>query len=812
VNSPAPSPELLLPAGGFDSAIAAIEGGADALYLGFAEFSARKQARNFDRLEYRRLHRFAREKGVRLYVTINTILLHGELEGAAALLAFLGRFPPDAVLVQDWGLAALIRDRHPGIAIHASTQAAVQGSAAARIARELGASRVVLPRETSLHEMARLHEEEPGIEYEAFVHGALCYSFSGLCLASGLVLGRSGNRGDCAQLCRSYYDAEGFGREERGPRDSPDERGRSGYWFSCRDLELGGRVGELAAAGICSFKVEGRMKSPEYCYAVARYYRGLIDRLKGAGPVDAELEARLRAARTTFSRSPTEGWLFERGGAALIDSAYPGHRGVSAGRIVQLSGVRLILDLSSDLGLHDGLLGFERGDQSRPQRFPALELRDSRSGRELVRAKAGARVEIEVRLEGGRAPDFRPGDELYRISSRELDRKAVSPEEFEPEREELGARLRAGTEGLGAELELPTFDGRRALQPAETKLATIEAGGALPFDLAKSAGGFERALALFAQSGDADFRLIPSIEREAPVELHAGPDGTRPSCATADLFLPPSALKREKNRIYARAAQLVSEAELAYARESVALRETASSLPAGSKREEPTAAPPRAALVFPRDNLPSGMPFATPRDLVEGAALPQWGGRSWLPLAPLVADRDGYALLVRDRVRAALEGAPGRSGGAAIVVGIGALHHFGIARDLMTEHPDSGDRLAFFLDFGLYVANDWAYASLASLLPRVEFAYRYIEAAELSLDGGESRGPRAPSAFLAPIGPGFEPPLFQSFGCFLKHHVLGGSCPEHCARSWSTALADRDRRYRILVEDCVTMLFRLIAT
>jgi putative protease len=769
-----------LPAGGFDSAIAAIEGGADALYLGFGEFSARRQARNFDRLEYRRLHRLAREKGVRLYAALNTVILEDEFEGAAALMAFLGRFPPDAVLVQDWGLAALIRERHPGIAIHASTQAAAQGGSAARIARELGASRIVLPRETSLAEMVRLREEEPGLEYEAFVHGALCYSFSGLCLASGLVLGRSGNRGECAQLCRSYYDADGGGLS-----------GRRGYWFSCRDLELGGRVEELAGAGIRSLKVEGRMKSPEYCYAVARLYRGLIDALKGEGPDETEMEARRVAARTAFSRSPTEAWLFERGGASLVDPSYPGHRGVPAGRIVRLAGSRLVLDLSSDLGLRDGLLGFERGDQSRPQRFPALGLRESPSGREVFSAKSGSRLELELPAVEGRRPDFEVGDELYRISARELDLRKPSPEEYEPAREDLRLALRAGAEGIGAELGLPSFEGRQP-RPGGAGVARIEAAGPVPLDEAKSAGGFERGMALFAESGDADFRLVPEIDGEARVELSPGPSGDPRSCPMARLFVPPSSMKREKNRIYERASELVAGAEIAYALESAALCGRASrGLAESAPRLE---APPRSALVFARDGLPSGMPFATRRDLAEGAALPSWGGRSWLPLAPLVSDAAEYAELVGVRARKELEA------GVYLVVGLGALHHFAIARGLLGANPGAGNRLAFFLDFNLYVANGLAYARLAALLPRVDFAYRYLEAEEGSLGEAES--------ILAPVGPGFEPPLFQSLGCLMKQHVLGGTCPEDCARSWSTTLVDRDRRYRVVVEDCVTMLFR----
>ena len=786
-TAPLKLPELLLPAGGFDSAIAAIEGGADALYLGFADFSARKQARNFDKTEYRRLHRLAREKGIRLYAALNTVILQDEFEGASALLSFLGRFPPDAVIVQDWGLARLIKERHPGIAIHASTQSAVQGSAAARIARELGASRIVLPRETSLAEMARLRQAEPGLEYETFVHGALCYSFSGLCLASGLVLGRSGNRGECAQLCRSHYGAEvpAAGSQATGNGLA----GRSGHWFSCRDLDLGERVGELAAVGISSLKVEGRMKSPEYCFAVASLYRGLLDRLSGTGPNDEEIAARREAARIAFARSPTEAWITERGGASLIDAAYPGHRGASAGRIVSNSRGRLVVDLDGPLGLRDGLLGFERGDPSRPLRFPVLELRDARSGREIVRARAGSRVGLLAESEGQPCTELRPGDELRRISSRELDRKDPSPEEYDMAREELPLKLRFSAAGLAAELVLPHFGGQTV---------QVEPGLPLPLDLAKTAGGLSRALSLFGESGDADFLLVPTVDPDATVELPPGPDGSPRSCSVSELFIPPSMLKREKNRIYTRCAELVAEAENACSSGSYA----ASRMPSDHSlshdnlvQDAPPDRPPRAALVFPRAELASGMPFATARDLAAGTALPSWGGRSWLPLAPLVLDRDGYGLLVQKRVVALLES------GQSLVIGLGALHHFPIARALRALCPDAEGRLAFFLDINLYVANDLAFASLSSLVPGVEFAYRYLEF--------ESELEKWDRAFLAPVGPDFEPPLFQSLGCVLKHHVERGTCPIACGKSWSSVLVDRDRRHRVIVEDCVTTLFRI---
>jgi U32 family peptidase len=795
-NLPRP-PELLLPAGSFDSALAAIDGGADALYLGFTDFSARKGARNFGRLEYRRLYRLARDRGIKLYVALNTVILQEELEAAATLLAFLGRFPPDAVIVQDWGLARIIKDRHPGIAIHASTQAAVQGSGAARLARELGASRIVLPRETSLAEMASLVREEPSLEYETFVHGALCYSFSGLCLASGLVLGRSGNRGECAQLCRSYYRTE-----DRPPEGAPSQSafyGHTGYWFSCRDLSLEERVGELAAAGIASLKVEGRMKSPEYCHAVASLYRGILDGLGGAGPGAEEIAARREAASIAFSRSPTEAWLQGRGGSSLIDADYPGHRGVAAGRIVSNLGGRLVVDLESPLGLRDGLLGFDRGDPSSPVKFSVLELRDAKSGRDTVSAAAGARVELRAESDGLPCLGLRAGDELRRISARELDRRKLSQEEYEAAKEDRSLRLSFGTAGLEAELSAPGFDGRFPASGQGAPATHIPAGSPLVMDKARAQGGLAKALAIFDESGEADFHLRPLIDPQASVELPPGPDGLPRSCLISELFIPPSVLKREKNRIYSRAAAILEGSEIAYALESItgegarggARASGSAPVPTGGL---PTPRPPRAALVFPREGLATGMPFATARDLAQGATPPMWGGRSWLPLAPLVFDREAYALLVERRAAEIL------ASGACLSVGLGALHHFATARRLRALFPESGGRLSFFLDFNLYIANHLAWSNLSSLVEGVEFAYRYLEI--------DAESPDTDECHLAPIGPGFEPPLFQSLGCFLKAHLAQGRCPSPCGKTWTGLLSDRDRRYRVLVEDCVTMLFR----
>ena len=760
-----PRPELLLPSGSFDSALAAIDGGADALYFGFADFSARKQARNLDFLEYRRLLRYAREKGVKLYAAINTVILERELPEVAQLLAFIGRFPPDAVIVQDWGLARLIRVRHPRIAVHASTQTAIQGLAAARIAAELGATRIVLPRETPLSEMRRISADFPEMELEVFVHGALCYSFSGLCLASGTILGRSGNRGECAQLCRSYYDAE----------TAESSGGGRGYWFSCRDLSLVDRVEELRSAGICSLKVEGRMKSPEYCYAVARLYRAALD-----GLPSEELASRRESAQTAFSREGTEGWLFERGGQRLIDLHFPGHRGSPVGTFRSSGGGRAVIELSSSLGLRDGLLAFEGPESTKPLQFAVTDLRDHRSGRPLTAGHPGDLVELDC------PGSPRSGSEARRISDRRQDRKVASPEEFPPALQEISLRL--SIEGaipaasFRGEIELPDF-GASAGSPGpalDGAIGRIEAGEVLSLESARKAGGFLKALSVFSESGDADFRLVPAGDLSR----------------LADLFVPPSALKREKNRFYERSSALLQEAQELYAKASL----EPPARPARCESRPVVLPPPRATLVFAHEDLPSGLPFATPRILREeaGAALPRSGGVAFLPLAPLVLEWDAYADLVRKRVRRELEA------GAQVSLGLDALHHIAFARELLAELGGVGEGLSFFIDIHLYVANRLALEVLDGLVPRIAFAYAYLES---PLDPAISSLPGLPPLF--PMGPDFEPPLFLSLGCLRKHHVERGSCPADCRKTWTLRLADRDRRYLALVEDCVSMLFRL---
>jgi len=278
--------EVLAPAGGPESLQAAVSAGADAVYCGGPSFGARAGAQNFSPEELKKAVAFCHARGVRVHVTVNTLLRDCELGQALEFVEFLCSLPVDAVLVQDMGLFALLRECAPGLPIHASTQMSLHTPAGVGLLYELGASRVVLARELSLEEIRVISRQCP-VELEAFVHGALCMSVSGQCYFSALLGGRSGNRGMCAQTCRLPFGAPGG----------------TGHDISLKDLSFIPEVGELEKAGVCSAKIEGRMKRPEYVAAAVSACRRAVD----GEEIPQDL---LEKLEKVFSRSGfTQGYL-----------------------------------------------------------------------------------------------------------------------------------------------------------------------------------------------------------------------------------------------------------------------------------------------------------------------------------------------------------------------------------------------------------------------------------------------------------------------------------------------------------------------
>ncbi len=312
-------PELLAPAGEYEGLVGAVAAGADAVYLGGERFGARAYARNFTQEELIRGIRFAHLHGVRIYLTLNTMIKEREYPELSDMLAPLDRTGLDGIIVQDRGVGKLVRECFPRIRIHASTQMAVTGVYGARWLKERGIVRVVPARELSLKELSVIRREA-GVEIEAFIHGAMCYSYSGLCLYSSMLGGRSGNRGRCAGPCRLPYQVEG----ETGKGNAP------AYPLSLRDMCTLPILDRIVRSGaVDSLKIEGRMKDPVYTAGVTAVYRRAVDRIcedPEAPWVPAEED--LDTLKGLYLRTDLcEGYYERHNGPSMITGSTPGYVG-----------------------------------------------------------------------------------------------------------------------------------------------------------------------------------------------------------------------------------------------------------------------------------------------------------------------------------------------------------------------------------------------------------------------------------------------------------------------------------------------------
>jgi len=330
-------PELLAPAGSPEALRAAIAAGADAVYLGGRRYGARSFASNFSDEELAAAVDYAHTRGVKVYVTVNTLLRDRELEDAAVFLVALYRMGVDAVLVQDPGLVELARNVVPGLELHASTQMTILTREGVRWAQERGLSRVVLARELGLDGIREIVQDRtsamPGLEI--FIHGALCYSYSGQCLLSSVIGGRSGNRGMCAQPCRKPYHLMEADTDRHGRPVNPQKIPCAGeYPLSTRDLSTISRLGELAVPGIEALKIEGRMRSPEYVAIAVSLYRKALDSISRGEPW-APGEEDTAMLMLAFNRGFSCGYIFGCRGEDLMGRERPDNRGVPVGRVTR---------------------------------------------------------------------------------------------------------------------------------------------------------------------------------------------------------------------------------------------------------------------------------------------------------------------------------------------------------------------------------------------------------------------------------------------------------------------------------------------
>ena len=339
--------ELLAPAGSREALVAAVENGANAIYLAGNAFGARAYASNFDREALREAIHFAHLRKVAIHVTVNTIVADEEMGPLRDYLRFLYEAGADAVLVQDWGLWHMAREAAPDVPLHASTQMSVSSLEGVRALAELGFTRVVLARELSLKEIRHICAHAP-VEIETFMHGALCVCYSGQCLMSSMIGGRSGNRGRCAQPCRLPYTLV----DEKGQDVLGDKAGS--YLLSPRDLSTIDVIPDLIEAGVSSLKIEGRMKRPEYVATVVRTYREAIDTYYAGKGYAVTQEERDDLAQI-FNRDFTTAYLEGRPGKAMMSDRRPNNRGLLIGRVTAYDwDARIVtVKLSGRLGLGD---------------------------------------------------------------------------------------------------------------------------------------------------------------------------------------------------------------------------------------------------------------------------------------------------------------------------------------------------------------------------------------------------------------------------------------------------------------------------
>lgn len=336
--------ELLAPVGKFENALAAIENGANAIFVGGKVFNARQFADNFDEDELEKIVSYCKLRGVKTHITVNTLIKDQELEALMDYLQKLAKLKVDAVIVQDFGVAYLIKTYFPEIELHASTQMSAHSIEDVLFLKNCGFKRVVLAREMQLNEIKAI-KEQVDIEIETFIHGALCYSYSGQCLFSSQIGGRSGNRGRCAQPCRMTYSLM---RDE-------EEVVKSTYLLSPKDLYTLNFLPELIACGIDSFKMEGRMKSPEYVASVTKVYRKYVD-LALNDPENYKVEQEdLETLQSIFNRGGfSEGYYFKKSGLDMMTEKTPKNIGLKIGHIVKYDKKTKMATIYTDKTLNPG--------------------------------------------------------------------------------------------------------------------------------------------------------------------------------------------------------------------------------------------------------------------------------------------------------------------------------------------------------------------------------------------------------------------------------------------------------------------------
>lgn len=793
--------ELLLPAGSFQSGIYALKSGADAVYFGFKDFSARKKAGNFTFEEARKLKFYADQHGKKLYATFNTILREAEIPTFSAALDQAAAAGVDAFIVQDLGALDFIRKAYPGIPIHASTQMAVHTISGLRMLRKLNVTRAVLSRELTLPEIAALHKAVPEIELEVFIHGALCFSFSGACLASGLLLGRSANRGECGQICRTWFSLDN--QKARLTRTEFS----SGYFFSMKDLALEERILHLQEAGVVSLKIEGRMKSPEYTAEAASFYRNLIN----GEPADA---SRLQ---TIFSRPITRGWAGLHTGSSkellsgfqpefdtMIAADYPGHRGIPAAETVTVDPRRHFAEirLLCPLGLRDGLLILQPGKPEillpEPVRFGVTRM-ETLAGKSLIQAEAG----MVIRLALPPHVKAAAGTIIHKISTHDQTLPEITPGSIPAWKYPVDLQITINSSSAAVSGTIPA-----SKKPVSiTEVLAVESAES---DSSASFSASDSIHKIFSASGNSLFQT--------------GSLSILNASGKADnaFFIPPSHLKRLRRAWFSAADEQFAAAVNRRMIEQFApfpagaAADAAASSAAAHPKTSSSAEPesiqplPARALIVPQLDAP--IPFILNPDQYNAGNLPEINGTLYLPLNPILFDEESYLRRLESLLERLQHDRQNQK--HKLRIGLNNIGHIHWALEL--NQAGKYQNIEFFIDYYLYCANNRTLQLLRDELELIRTGYYWLE--DLSPETF------FPAGNLYPVNPAsisdassetgeesdscnpFSPPLFISRSCF-RNQSLGISCKGCPMSAGPYQLTQNGKNFTVHVKHCITYLF-----
>jgi putative protease len=534
------TPELLSPAGNWDCARAAVAAGADAIYFGLPKFNARLRADNFTEEDLPELMVFLQKHGVKGFIAMNTLIFTGELEAAERQLRLIADAGVDALIIQDLGLAKMAREITPKVELHASTQMTITSPEGLRFIESLfPLERAVLARELSVKEIERFGGS-PTTPLEVFVHGALCVAYSGQCLTSESLGQRSANRGECAQACRMPYELEVDGKLQ--------ELGEVRYLLSPQDLAAVDLIPDLVKAGVKSFKIEGRLKTPEYVAAVTRVYRKALDACLGKATTPVTSDDRYEL-EMTFSRGLTNGWLGGTNHPYLTHGRFGKKRGPLLGTIAACGGTWIELTDRTAIPLKpgDGVV------------FDAGENRDLEQGAKVWKIE-GQRIVFHRTFSGINFTRLRPGNTLYKTSDEKLEsdirrfwqtaklREVKAPLHLivtgKPG-ELLHVAAVCGSRSSSAVSEMPLEPAAKRPLSQETLIAQFSRLGDTPYELASLDCQLEGDCHLaLSELNRLRRELVDALEAQ---EFPSKPENPRPSITVRDLLPLPNPKSEIRN-------------------------------------------------------------------------------------------------------------------------------------------------------------------------------------------------------------------------------------------------------------------------